>query len=105
MPAVEPPYEPFEERFPRSKLLERATVALGGLVALEGHRPAGPAPRALDRYQFSIRNGRLWLGRPYSVSRVEGTGGQARIASYPLQGDGQPVTGLESWLYPLTPPS
>jgi Rieske Fe-S protein len=230
MPAVEPPYEPFEERFPRSKLLERATIALGGLVALtatlpavglavlpsflgqrrravdlgpvsafpegtfvvatflldpkagevsrraayvrnnglvgnlpsftimssrcthvgcptqpngplfmqqrraertdggevglvpteasgfgcpchgsqfdaEGNRTAGPAPRALDRYEFSIYNGRLRLGRPYSVSRVEGTRGQARIASYPLQGDGEPVTGLESWLYPVSPPS
>jgi Rieske Fe-S protein len=71
----------------------------------EGNRTAGPAPRALDRYEFSIRKGRLLLGRPYSVSRVDGTGAQALIASYPLRGDGQPVTGLESWLYPVSPPS
>ena len=77
----------------------------GSQFDAEGNRTAGPAPRALDRYEFSIFNGRLRLGRPYSVSRVEGTGGQARIASYPLQGDGQPVTGLESWLYPVNPPS
>jgi Rieske Fe-S protein len=67
----------------------------------EGNRTAGPAPRALDRYQFSIRNGRLWLGRLYSVSRVQGTGAQARIESFALKPAGQPVTGPEAWLYPL----
>src|SRR5690348_8695618 len=65
----------------------------------EGNRTAGPAPRALDRYQFSIRNGRLLLGRLYSVSRVDGAGAQARIHSFPLQVAGEPVTGPESWLY------
>jgi Rieske Fe-S protein len=67
----------------------------------EGNRTAGPAPRALDRYQFSIRNGRLWLGRLYSVGRVQGTGAQARIESFPLKDPGQSVTGPEAWLYPL----
>jgi len=71
----------------------------------EGNRTAGPAPRALDRYEFSIRNGHLWLGRLYSVGRVDGTGAQARIHAYALQGAGQTVTGLESWLYPIDPPS
>jgi Rieske Fe-S protein len=71
----------------------------------EGNRTAGPAPRALDRYEFSIRNGHLWLGRLYSVSHVDSAGAQARIHSFPLTGAGEPVTGLESWLYPITPPS
>ena len=71
----------------------------------EGNRTAGPAPRALDRYQFSIRNGRLWLGPLYSVGRVDGTGAQAEIRAFRLTGDGEPVTGPESWLYPLAPPS
>jgi Rieske Fe-S protein len=71
----------------------------------EGNRTAGPAPRALDRYEFSIRRGRLWLGRLYSVGRVDGTGAQARIHAFALQGAGEPVTGLESWLYPIEPPS
>ena len=48
---------------------------------------------------------RLWLDRLYSVSRVDGTGAQARIHAFPLTGDGEPVTGIESWLYPLTPPA
>ncbi len=71
----------------------------------EGNRTAGPAPRALDRYEFSIRNGRLVLGRLYSVSRVAGTGARARIRSFPLRDAGQPVTGPESFLYPVAPGS
>ena len=77
----------------------------GSQFDTEGNRTAGPAPRALDRYEFSIRNGRLSLGRLYSVGRVDGTGAQARIHSFRLTGDGEPVTGPESWLYPLSPPS
>jgi Rieske Fe-S protein len=69
----------------------------------EGNRTAGPAPRALDRYQSSIRNGHLWLGRLYSVSRVDGTGAQARIHAFARKGAGEPVTGPESWLYPSDP--
>jgi Rieske Fe-S protein len=71
----------------------------------EGNRTAGPAPRALDRYQFSIRNGRLSLGTLYSVSRVDGTGAQARIHSFARKGDGEPATGPEAWLYPIDPRS
>jgi Rieske Fe-S protein len=77
----------------------------GSQFDTEGNRTAGPAPRALDRYDFSIRYGRLTLDRLYSVSHVDGTGAQARIHSFPLRGDGQPVTGLESLLYPIAPPS
>jgi Rieske Fe-S protein len=77
----------------------------GSQFDTEGNRTAGPAPRALDRYEFSIRDGRLSLGRLYSVSHVDSTGARARIHSFPLTGDGEPVTGPESWLYPVTPPS
>jgi Rieske Fe-S protein len=69
----------------------------------EGNRTAGPAPRALDRYQFSIRNGRLVLGPIYSVSRVDGVGGTARIHSFKRLGDGEPASGPESLLYPVDP--
>jgi len=69
----------------------------------EGNRTAGPAPRALDRYQFSIRNGRLILGPIYSVSRVDGSGGTARIHSFKRLGDGEPASGPESLLYPIDP--
>jgi menaquinol-cytochrome c reductase iron-sulfur subunit len=77
----------------------------GSQFDTEGNRIAGPAPRALDRYAFSIRNGHLWLGRLFSVSRVDGTGAQARIHSFALTGAGEPDTGLESWLYPVDAPS
>ena len=70
----------------------------------EGNRTAGPAARALDRYEFTIDNGRLRLGDTFSVSRVDGSGAQARIHRYALQGPGQPVNGVESWLYPVQPP-
>jgi quinol---cytochrome c reductase iron-sulfur subunit, bacillus type len=75
----------------------------GSVFDTEGNRTAGPAPRALDRYQFSIRNGRLWLGDIYSVSRVQGAGAQARIHSVKRLGDGEPASGPESLLYPLDP--
>jgi Rieske Fe-S protein len=71
----------------------------------EGNRTAGPAPRALDRYQFSIRNSHLWLQRLYSVSRVHGTGAQAQIHAFALKGAGEPAAGPESWLYPVDPSS
>jgi menaquinol-cytochrome c reductase iron-sulfur subunit len=77
----------------------------GSQFDTEGSRTAGPAPRPLDRYEFSVRNGRLYLGRLYSVSRVDGTGAEARIHADPLQGAGQQLTGVESWLYPVEPAS
>jgi len=75
----------------------------GSQFDTEGNRTAGPAPRALDRYQFSVRNGRLVLGRLYSVSRVDGVGAEAQIHAFAYQFAGEPVTGLESWLYPVSP--
>jgi Rieske Fe-S protein len=75
----------------------------GSQFDMEGNRTAGPAARALDRYEFSIRNGHLWLDRLFSVSHVEGTGASARIHRFPLRGAGEPVSGPESWLYPVDP--
>jgi Rieske Fe-S protein len=75
----------------------------GSQFDTEGNRTAGPAARALDRYQFSIRNGHLWLDDPYSVSRVQGVGADARIHAFALRDPGQPVTGPESLLYPINP--
>jgi Rieske Fe-S protein len=73
----------------------------GSQFDVEGNRTAGPAARGLDRYEFSIRNGRLFLGRLYSVSHVDGAGATAQIHSFGLHGAGEPVTGPESWLYPV----
>jgi Rieske Fe-S protein len=75
----------------------------GSVFDGEGNRTAGPAVRALDRYPFAIVNGRLVVGSPYSVSNVVGTGAGARIHAFPLRDPGEPVTGVESLLYPIPP--
>ena len=76
----------------------------GGQYDTEGNRTSGPPVRALDRYSFSIRNGHLFLGHPFSVSHVDGTGKDAKIHKWTLSFPGEPVSGLESWLYPIQPP-
>jgi Rieske Fe-S protein len=76
----------------------------GGQYDTEGNRTAGPPVRALDRYAFDIKNGRLILLSTFSVSHVVGTGGQAKIYKYKLAGPGQHVDGPEQWFYPLQPP-
>jgi Rieske Fe-S protein len=70
----------------------------------EGNRTSGPAPRALNRYSFSIVNDHLMVGSQYSVSHVVGTGAQAKIYATTYAFPGEPVSGLESWLYPIQPP-
>jgi quinol---cytochrome c reductase iron-sulfur subunit, bacillus type len=76
----------------------------GGQYDLEGNRTAGPPVRAMDRYSFSIRNGRVFLGGTFSVAKVEGAGAEARLKKYNLQDPGAHVDGIESWLYPLQAP-
>ena len=76
----------------------------GGQYDTEGNRTAGPPVRALDRYAFSIRNGHLFVGKPFSVSSVDGTGANAKIHKWTLSFPGEHVNGIESWLYPIQPP-
>jgi len=76
----------------------------GGQYDTEGNRTAGPPVRGLDRYDFKIKNGRLILLSLYSVSKVEGTGAQAKIHKFKLAGPGEHVDGIEQVLYPLQPP-
>ena len=115
------PTQPNGPAFPQQRRSEHTSAGEVGLVPTQpsgfgcpchgsqfdnvGNRTAGPAPRALDRYEFSIRNDHLVLGRLYSVSRVDGTGARARIHSYTLKGAGEPAAGPEAWLYPLDPSS
>jgi Rieske Fe-S protein len=76
----------------------------GGQYDTEGNRTAGPPVRALDRYPFSIRNGHLYLGKPFSVAHVEGAGADAKIEKHTFAFPGEHVDGVESWLYPIQPP-
>ncbi len=73
----------------------------GGQYDTEGNRIAGPPVRALDRYNYSIVEGRLILGSAYSVDYVKGEGKTARIKKYPLHMPGQHVAGPEFWLFPI----
>jgi len=76
----------------------------GGAYDLEGNRIAGPPVRGLDRWAFSIKQGRLYLAGNYSVKKVDGTGADAKIHRYQLTGPGQHIEDWESWLYPVQPP-
>jgi len=76
----------------------------GGAYDQEGNRTAGPPVRALNRYEFAIRNGRLILLDLYSVAYVKGSGADAKIKRYELAGPGQHVDGPEAWLYPIQAP-
>jgi Rieske Fe-S protein len=76
----------------------------GGQYDPEGNRTAGPPVRGLDRYEYSVVNGHLMLGTPYSVTKVVGEGKNARIHAYKLTGPGQHVDGWEQIMYPIQPP-
>ena len=76
----------------------------GGLYDSEGNRMAGPPVRSLDRYEFSIKDGNLVLGRIFSVGTVQGTGAKARIAKYYKAYPGVHVDGVERFLYPIPTP-
>ena len=72
----------------------------GGAYDTEGNRTAGPPVRALDRYQFKIRDGRLVLAGRFSVSEVDGQGGLARIKAFKLYPPGTHVDGPDEWMTP-----
>jgi Rieske Fe-S protein len=76
----------------------------GGQYNTEGDRTAGPPVRALDRYRFAIRDGRVVLTEPYSVGKVDGEGAEAVIHAYDWVNPSVHVDGPESILYPLEPP-
>jgi Rieske Fe-S protein len=76
----------------------------GGQYDTEGNRVAGPPVRALDRYRFEIRDGRLVLMKPYSVAEVEGTGADAVIIGYTLVNPSVHVDGPEALFYPFPAP-
>lgn len=75
----------------------------GGLYDSEGNRRAGPPVRSLDRYTYSIKNGRLVLDELYAVGHVTGTAASAQIDRYPWATPGTHVDGVEAWLYPIVP--
>jgi menaquinol-cytochrome c reductase iron-sulfur subunit len=75
----------------------------GGAYDTEGNRVQGPPVRALDRYSYGIKNGRLVLLSTFSVAEVQGTGADAQIQKYDRANPGIHVDGPEAWLYPVVP--
>ena len=75
----------------------------GGAYDTEGNRTAGPPVRALDRYDYTVRGGRLQLGEPYSVGKVVGTGADAVMQAYTISDPGVHVDGLQQFFYPYVP--
>ena len=76
----------------------------GGQYDTEGNRTAGPPVRALDRYDYLVKDGRIILTSQYSVSHVDASGAQAKIHKYKLVAPGEHVDGPEQIFYPLNPP-
>ncbi len=76
----------------------------GGQYDTEGNRTAGPPVRALDRYDYAIRRGRLYIIGEYSVGHVTGTGADAEISKYNLALPGDHVDGWEQIFYPFQAP-
>lgn len=77
----------------------------GGQYSIEGNRQAGPPVRALDRYAYEVRDGRLVLVGAYSVDEVQGSGAGATMGRYRLAAPGIHVDGVSQVLYPFIPPS
>jgi menaquinol-cytochrome c reductase iron-sulfur subunit len=77
----------------------------GGQYSSEGNRTAGPPVRALDRYAYEVRDGKLYLVGMFSVNEVEGTGKDAVMGKYRLAAPGIHIDGVEQILYPFIPPS
>jgi len=75
----------------------------GGAYDTEGNRTSGPPVRGLDRYQYEIRNGRVFLVGAYSVGGVKGEGKDAKITKYALMNPGLHVDGPEQIFYPIGP--
>jgi menaquinol-cytochrome c reductase iron-sulfur subunit len=75
----------------------------GGAYDIEGNRVAGPPVRSLDRYEYSIKDGSLFIGAPYSVGEVTGAGADAVVTRYRWTDPGVHVDGPEEYLYPYSP--
>jgi menaquinol-cytochrome c reductase iron-sulfur subunit len=76
----------------------------GGAYDIEGRRTAGPPVRAMDRYAYVVRGGRLLLREPFSVGEVRAEGADAVIVRYGRAIPGVHVDGISRILYPIPSP-
>ena len=69
----------------------------GGQYDTEGIRTAGPPIRPLNRYEYKVENGTLFVGRAFATEEVDG----AVVMTDQFKLPGEPVGGLLGWLYPV----
>ncbi len=101
---VEVPEGPTVELTPTEAASGFGCPCHGGQYDTEGNRTAGPPVRALDRFRYRIRDGRVILTSSYSVGEVDGQGAEAVIKAYDLAMPSVHVDGPEAILYPFEPP-
>ena len=101
---VEVPEGPTVELTPTEAASGFGCPCHGGQYDTEGNRTAGPPVRALDRFRYKIRDGRVILTSSYSVGEVDGQGAEAVIKAYDLAMPSVHVDGPEAILYPFEPP-
>ena len=71
----------------------------GGTYDTEGRRIAGPPVRPLNRYQYKVEGGNLYVGRVFATKE---SGGKV-VMTDTWKDPGQPVDGILSILYPAPP--
>jgi len=68
----------------------------GGQYDTEGARTAGPPVRPLNRFEYKVEAGTLYVGRVFATQEVDGKVVMTDTFKLP----GEPVGGLLGWLYP-----
>ncbi len=71
----------------------------GGQYDLEGRRTAGPPVRPLNRLEYQITDGNLYIGRAFATKEENGQ----VVVTDTWKDPGQPTSGLLSILYPSPP--
>jgi menaquinol-cytochrome c reductase iron-sulfur subunit len=69
----------------------------GGQYDTEGIVTAGPPVRPLNRFEYKVEDGTLYVGRPFATQDVDGKVVMTDTFKLP----GEPVGGLLGWLYPM----
>lgn len=78
------------------KVTNFACPCHGGQYDTEGIRTAGPPIRPLNRFEYKVENGTLFVGRPFACEEIDGK----VVMTDQFKLPGSPTTGLLSWLYP-----
>ncbi len=71
----------------------------GGNYDTEGKRIAGPPIRPLNRFEYKVEEGNLFIGRAFATKEEDGR----VVVTDEWKDPGQPTSGLLSILYPAPP--